>query len=420
MEHVKDIEQNYMNVEEAAKKWGVTPRRIQAMCAGGKLEGAMQIGRAWFLPKNMKKPPDGRTKKGQKKANADMPLPRKTPFLYMTDLYRTPGSADEVAESLSYNHEARVLFEAEVAYSRGEIDKVYESANYLLDRHSGFYAVISAGMLLALCAIWKGDIEMWRKAKVHISEAKAQNDYDRDIIELAICAVDCMLYDVKNFPAWFKIGCFEPLHKDTLPAAKVYYAKFLYAVGHGSASKTVEIKGVSGLALMGLLPATIEPMISWARADETIVSEIYLRLTCAVVYHLSGNDAQAIRHIDRAISLALPDRFYGLLAEYCRTLGSLLENRIKLIDENALSEVNRLFKIYADGWTRLNNKITGRKIIEGLSEKNREVMRLAAIGYSNAEIAAKTNMSLSGVNQAIKLIKQKSNLDDRKEFAAIL
>ena len=89
----------------------------------------------------------------------------------MTDLYKTPGTADDVTESLAYNHEAQVLFEAEVAYSRGEIDKVYESANYLLNKHSGFYAVISAGMLLALCAIWKGDLSMWRKAKIHISEA---------------------------------------------------------------------------------------------------------------------------------------------------------------------------------------------------------------------------------------------------------
>ena len=47
-------------------------------------------------------------------------------------------------------------------------------------------------------------------------------------------------------------------------------------------------------------------------------------------------------------------------------------------------------------------------------------MRLAAIGYSDAEIAEKTNMSISGVKQAIKVIKQKSNLEDRKEFAAIL
>jgi DNA-binding CsgD family transcriptional regulator len=229
-----------------------------------------------------------------------------------------------------------------------------------------------------------------------------------------------MLYDVRNFPAWFKVGCFEPLHKDSLPAANVYYAKYLYAIGHSLASKTLEMPGISGMALLSLIPTIIEPMISWAKANETVVSEAYLRLTCAVIYHLCGNDAQAVLHIDRAITLALPDRLYGLLAEYCRTLGALLENRIKRIDENAWYEVNRLFKIYFEGWTSLNNKITGRKIVEGLTQKNREVMRLAAVGYSDAEIAEKTNMSISGVKQAIKIIKQKSNLDDRKEFAAIL
>ncbi len=419
MNRLYDIEQNYMNIEEAAKKWGVTPRRVQAMCAAGRLEQALQIGRSWYIPKNMKKPPDGRTRAAKQTTGADLPLPRKTPFLYMSDLYSVPGSADSVTDSLVAHHEAQVLFEAQVAYSRGEIDKVYDSANYLLSKHSGFYAIISAGMLLALCAIWRGDLEMWRRAKVHISEAKIENENDREIITLAICAVDSMLYDVEGFPDWFKIGCFEPLTKDALPAAKVYYAKYLYAIGHGLASGSFELKGITGLALMGLLPATIEPMISQAKADQSIMSEAYLRLTCAVVYHSIGEDKQAIRHIDRALELALPDRLYGLLAEYCRIIGHLIEYRLRPIDEAAWEEVSRLFRVYSDGWARLNNKITGRYLIQNLSEQNREVMRLAAFRLSDAEIAARTNMSISGVKQAVKIIKQKSGLD-RTQFAAIL
>jgi hypothetical protein len=101
--------------------------------------------------------------------------------------------------------------------------------------------VLSAGMLLAQCAIWQGDLELWRRAKVHISEAVAKDDRERDGITLAICAVDSMLYDVKNFPAWFKIGCFELLHRDSLPAAKVYYAKYLYALGYAVAMGLVEL-----------------------------------------------------------------------------------------------------------------------------------------------------------------------------------
>lgn len=346
-------------------------------------------------------------------------MPRKTPFLHMTDIYSVPGSADRVSASLSENHEAQMLFEAEIAYSRGDIDKVYESANYLLQKHSGFYAIIGAGMLLALCAIWKGDISMWRRAKVHIAEAPAKDDHDRDIISFSITAVDSMLYDVQNFPEWFKTGCFEPLHRDSMPAAKVFYAKFLYAIGYAVATKEFSLDGVHGLSLLSIVPATVEPMISWAMSDQTLISEIYLRMTCAAVYHNSGNDGQAIRHIDKAISLALPDKLYGILAEYGRTLDSLLEQRLSRVDAEAWNTVSQLYKIHKDGWSRLSGSVRGKTIITTLSSKEREVAKLAAFGMRNSEIAEKLHMSISGVKQAITKVSQKSGLD-REEFAAIL
>ncbi|MBQ5894968.1 MAG: helix-turn-helix domain-containing protein, partial [Bacteroidaceae bacterium] len=265
----------YLKICEVAKKWGLSERGVQSLCAQGKIEGATRFGRSWMIPKNAKKPIDGRTKSGKAHVNEDMPLPRKTPFLYMSDLYHTPGTADSVGESLAYNHEAQVLFEAEVAYSRGDIDKVYASANYLLGKHSGFYAVLSAGMLLAQCAIWKGDIEMWRRAKVHIAEAPAKTDLDRDAMQLAISAVDIMLYNVENFPEWFKKGRFDPIHKDAYPAAKVYYAKYLYALGYAVAMGLVKVEGTQGLYIMSVISFSVEPMISWARANNTVMSEIY-------------------------------------------------------------------------------------------------------------------------------------------------
>ncbi len=423
LEHIMEQKNDYIKLKEAAQKWGVSERRVQALCGKNKIAGAVRLGRDWMIPKNAEKPIDGRTKAGRKESVDvlinDMPLPRKTPFLYMTDLYSVPGSVEECISKLSDNHEAQVLFAAEVAYSRGEIDKVYESAKYLLEKHSGFYAVLSAGMLLALCAIWHGDIDMWRKAKIHIAEAPAKNDNDRDIMSFSITAVDSMLYDVSNFPEWFKIGCFEPLHNDSLPAAKVYYAKYLYAVAYDVATKQLELDGLQGLAFMGLLPAALEPMISQAMADNSVVAEIYLRMTCAVIYNYSGNDAQAIRHIDRAIGLALPDKLYGLLAEYCRTLDSLLESRLILVSPEAWKEVKVLYKVYNAGWSKLSGSVRGRTIITTLSRKEREVAKLAAFGMQNNEIAEKLKMSLSGVKQAIRIVSEKTGAS-REDFAAYL
>lgn len=414
---------DYLKIEDVAKKWGLSTRRVQSLCSQGRIEGAIRFGRDWMIPQNTKRPIDGRTKAGRKDTadllNIDMPFPRKTPFLHMSDLYSVPGSAEECIESLFDNHEAKVLFAAEIAYSKGEINKVYESANYLLNKHSGFYAMLSAGMLLALCAIWHGDLSLWRKAKMHIAEAPAKTDNDRDIMALAITAVDSMLYDVTSFPEWFKIGCFEPLHKDTLPAAKVFYAKYLYAAAYAVATKELELQGVKGLSFMSILPYGIEPMISQAMADNAIIAEMYLRLTCAAIYHNNGNDEQAIRHIDRAITLALPDKLYGLLAEYCRVLGYLLERQLTQVDQGAWNEVKKLYKVYNEGWSKLSGSVRGKTIITTLSKREREVAKLASFGMQNSEIAEKLNMSLSGVKQAIRIVSEKTGVG-RDEFAAFL
>ena len=82
-------------------------------------------------------------------------------------------------------------------------------------------------------------------------------------------------------------------------------------------------------------------------------------------------------------------------------------------------EVSRLYKIYRANWTKLGSEITGRKIVEKLSDTYREVARLAAFKLSDAEIADRMNMSVSGVKQAIRIIKEKSGLN-REDFAAIL
>jgi len=413
----------YLNITETAAKWGISPRRLQTLCAYGKIVGATRFGRARMIPETAEKPVDGRTKISKENKSLllekNMPLPRKTPFLHMTDLYSVSGTAEKSIAALEGNHEAQTLLEAEIAYSKGDIEKVYDNAYYLLHKHSGFYAVISAGMLLGLCAIWRGDLNMWRQAKIHIAEAPAKSDEDRDIIVFSLTAIDSILYDVSSFPEWFKIGRFEPLHKDALPAAKVFYAKYLYAVGYGIATKQFQLQGVEGLSLLTMLPNTIEPMISQAVADNSIIAEIYLRMTCAAIYHNSGNNEQAIYHIDRAIVLALPDQLFGILAEYGRTLDSLLEQRISKIDEDAWKRVRDLYRVYFAGWTKLSGSVRGKKLATTLSPKEREVAKLAAFGFKNSQIAQTLNMSISAVKQAVTNVSNKTGMV-REEFAAIL
>lgn len=62
----------YITIQEAAEKWGITSRRIQVLCAEGRVKGAIKFGRQWAIPNGSDKPDDARIKSGKyiKEVNA--------------------------------------------------------------------------------------------------------------------------------------------------------------------------------------------------------------------------------------------------------------------------------------------------------------------------------------------------------------
>jgi DNA-binding CsgD family transcriptional regulator len=400
---------NYINVKQAADNWGVSTRRVQDLCKRGMIPGAQLWGRSWMLPQDAHYPPE-------KAARQPLAMPRKSPFLDMTNLYSQPGTAQQTIDSLEGNPEAQALFAAEIAYSQGKIDAVYEKAQYFLNEHSGPYAIIASGMLLGLCAMWKGDAELFKKAKMHICEVPCHSEVDQSVLRLSLAATDLTIRDMRDFPDWFKRGSFSRLPPDAHPAAKVYYVKCLMIYVQDLAMDKYKREGISGLALMKVLPNTIEPLITQAEVDKTVMAELYLRLMCAVACQNGGDTERAIYHIDKAIALALPDRLLGPLAEHRRQLGYLLDDRLALVDPQALKDLKVLHKQLHFGWTKLHNAVLEKTISASLSPREREVARLAAFGLSDAEIAEQLMLSKATVKSLISMAKNKTGALKRAEL----
>jgi excisionase family DNA binding protein len=59
----------YMSVLEAAKKWGISERRVQKLCEENRIPGVSKLGFMWLIPKTAKKPLDGRTKQAKVQIN---------------------------------------------------------------------------------------------------------------------------------------------------------------------------------------------------------------------------------------------------------------------------------------------------------------------------------------------------------------
>ena len=64
----------YMTIQETSEKWDISERRIQVLCASGRIEGTRKFGRQWAIPTDAPKPSDARIKSGKyvKNHNRDM------------------------------------------------------------------------------------------------------------------------------------------------------------------------------------------------------------------------------------------------------------------------------------------------------------------------------------------------------------
>lgn len=50
----------YLSVQEVARKWDISDRRVRALCENGQIPGAFKVGKSWNIPEDAKKPTDPR------------------------------------------------------------------------------------------------------------------------------------------------------------------------------------------------------------------------------------------------------------------------------------------------------------------------------------------------------------------------
>jgi 4-alpha-glucanotransferase len=58
----------YMTVQETAQLWKLSERRVQKLCEGNRIDGVVRLSRVWLIPKDAKKPQDGRLKNTRKES----------------------------------------------------------------------------------------------------------------------------------------------------------------------------------------------------------------------------------------------------------------------------------------------------------------------------------------------------------------
>ena len=52
----------YMTASQASKMWNISQRRVQVLCAEGRIPGVFKLGETWAIPTDVEKPIDKRKK----------------------------------------------------------------------------------------------------------------------------------------------------------------------------------------------------------------------------------------------------------------------------------------------------------------------------------------------------------------------
>lgn len=52
----------YITASQASKKWDISQRRVQILCAEGRIPGVFKLGETWAIPADVNKPKDKRLK----------------------------------------------------------------------------------------------------------------------------------------------------------------------------------------------------------------------------------------------------------------------------------------------------------------------------------------------------------------------
>lgn len=125
----------YIGVKEAAKRWGISDRRVRLMCTESRIEGAIKLEWSWAIPASTPKPRDGRQIRHIKNHHLRLG------FMDL-DALESGKSAHPVSLDALFGEYLSSVIEQDLAYALLDADIAYDKAS--------IHAVLSGQLVMKL------------------------------------------------------------------------------------------------------------------------------------------------------------------------------------------------------------------------------------------------------------------------------
>jgi LuxR family maltose regulon positive regulatory protein len=165
----------------------------------------------------------------------------------------------------------------------------------------------------------------------------------------------------------------------------------------------------------------LERLLTLAETQKRTGSVIEILLTWALVHRAQSNHLQALSALERALTLAEPEGYMRTFVDEGEAMQLLISDFRLTIAPRAhplLGYVDRILDFFPQPTeNRFESKIVNPKpkMIEPLTDRELEVLRLIAEGHSNAEISQRLYLALSTVKGHNLRIFNKLQVQNRTE-----
>ena len=393
----------YISSQEAACKWGISSRKISALCSQNKISGAIIFAGKYLIPANAEKPGDPGTDlfelsepyyiKKSKDLSSDL-----AEVIAATTLFIPRDDPDSLITSMKEGR-IRLLYEGYYAYMRGDFKHVKQ--NYLMLENDTAAKLRACSTVIA-AAINTGDYLFFKEIDSFCKNIITANiDLSvTAVAEQALTSAYVGAFIPTMIPDWLKTGDFSAvpvLLRSDAVCNQVRYFHYLK-----------EYRSVLDIARTAMSFEEPNQGISYMN--------IFLRILCAAACYSLGRIDDAKDYLIDVMRDCLPHGFITILALHVPLFGGLIEQIIESNYPGHYKAVTGLAKCVIPNWLDFHNRFTNDNITTILTAQEYQVALLAAHGKSRAEIAERQCVSLSRVKAILEEVYGKLFVNKKTEL----
>ncbi len=382
----------YISVNEAAKKWGITIRRSQQLCSGNRIPGVTKMGRSWMIPANTPKPDDPR----RARHTGDVFLPY-APLV--SNVAFLPRDAENAAGFLP-DDEQRAQFACELAYLRGNFEEAKKCFSFgTINSPTRICALIIA----SAAAVCDDDYDIFSQT---VNEFNAINHRFKSngstvgLTELGRSVVNIGMFDAHNIPEWLIAGDFSELPPASRPLALYLYAKHLHCIGRFE-------------RMLGLTQSAR----ALRNTEVYSVTDIYSEIMHAMACVDTGDIKRAKESVRHAMDIAMPGGFITPIAEHVGMLGGVVEECLK--DEKYApwrARITDQFKTTYTAWRNIHKMAVRDNVSLVLSLDEYRAASFSRCGLSVARIADRMGIQSAAAAKLLRNAFAKLGITEKSEL----